>query len=230
MDIVFSQVSKRFGKNWALEDLSFTAEGGKITGLLGRNGAGKTSALRVLVGLETPTHGTATIGGKAFADLPVGTVGVALNPNFPPLRTVVQQVSLSALAGGATKADIERTLATTELTDVAHKRCMSLSLGMKQRLLLACATVISPKVLVLDEPVNGLDPDGIVWLHKFLKAQANQGISVLVSSHFLNDLQTYVDKVVIIQRTSLWESEWPRKDGESLEELFSKITSGIGIA
>lgn len=230
MDIVFSHVSKRFGKNWALEDLSFTAEGGKITGLLGRNGAGKTSALRVLVGLETPTHGTATIGGKAFSDLPLGTVGVALSPYFPPLRTVVQQVSLSALAGGATKADIERTLATTELTDVAHKRCMSLSLGMKQRLLLACATVISPRVLVLDEPVNGLDPDGIVWLHKFLKAQADQGVSVLVSSHFLNDLQTYVDKVVIIQRTSLWESDWPSKDGESLEELFSKITSGIGIA
>jgi ABC-2 type transport system ATP-binding protein len=230
MDIVFNKVSKRFGRNFAIENLSFTAESGKITGLLGRNGAGKTSALRVLVGLENPTSGTASIGGVQFDDLPVGTVGVALSPFFPPMRTVMQQLSLSAMAGGATKADIERTLFETELTEVAHKRCLSLSLGMKQRLLLACATVFSPKVLILDEPVNGLDPDGIVWLHKFLRARAGQGVSVLVSSHFLHDLQTYVDKVVIIQRTALWESQWPAATEESLETLFSRVTAGIGIA
>jgi ABC-2 type transport system ATP-binding protein len=230
MDVVFNKVSKRFGKNWAIENLSFTAESGKVTGLLGRNGAGKTSALRVLVGLQNPTEGTATIGGSHFDHLPVGTVGVALAPFFPPLRTVMQQLSLSALAGGATRADIERALAETELTEVAHKRCMSLSLGMKQRLLLACATVFSPKVLILDEPVNGLDPDGIAWLHKFLRSQASQGVSVLVSSHFLHDLQTYVDKVVIIQRTALWESAWPAHNGESLESLFSRVTAGIGVA
>jgi ABC-2 type transport system ATP-binding protein len=229
MDIVFNKVSKRFGRNWAIENLSFTAESGKITGLLGRNGAGKTSALRVLVGLENATEGTATIGGSLFDDLPVGTVGVALSPFFPPMRTVMQQLSLSALAGGATRTDVERTLVETELAEVSHKRCMSLSLGMKQRLLLACATVYSPKVLILDEPVNGLDPDGIVWLHKFLRMQASRGVSVLVSSHFLHDLQTYVDKVVIIQRTSLWQSQWPAADGESLETLFSRVTAGIGV-
>ena len=230
MDIVFNAVSKKFGQKWAIENLSFTAESGEITGLLGRNGAGKTSALRVLVGLEPATAGNATIGGNRFEDLPVGTVGVALSPFFPPLRTVIQQLSLSAMAGGASAADVERTLIETELTEVAHKRCFNLSLGMKQRLLLACATVFSPKVLVLDEPVNGLDPDGIVWLHNFLKAQANQGVSVLVSSHFLHDLQTYVDKVVIIQRTTLWESDWPDESGESLEALFSRVTTGIGVS
>lgn len=230
MDIVFSNVSKKFGKNFAIENLSFTAESGKITGLLGRNGAGKTSALRVLVGLETPTSGRATIGGSRFEDLPVGTAGVALSPFFPPARTVMQQLALSALSGGATKADVERALQDTELTEVVHKRCYSLSLGMKQRLVLACATVFSPKVLILDEPVNGLDPDGIVWLHNFLRSQAQKGVSVLVSSHFLHDLQTYVDKVVIIQRTTLWESDWPGQNQQSLEQLFGRVTAGLSIS
>lgn len=230
MDIVFNSVSKKFGRNWAIENLTFTAESGKITGLLGRNGAGKTTALRVLVGLDFPTSGAATIGGKRFEDLPVGTVGVALSPTFPPTRTVMQQLALSALAGGASKAHILNALKETELAEVAHKRCYSLSMGMKQRLLLACATVFSPKVLILDEPVNGLDPDGIVWLHKFLRTKAEEGVSVLVSSHFLHDLQTYVDKVVIIQGTTLWESPWPNEHEHSLEELFSRVTNGIGIA
>lgn len=229
MDILFSNVSKKFGKNFAIKDLSFTAESGKITGLLGRNGAGKTTALRVLVGLDYATAGSALIGDERFEDLPIGTVGVALSPFFPPTRTVMQQLTLSALSGGASKEDVERVLKETELSEVAHKRCFSLSLGMKQRLLLACATVFSPKVLILDEPVNGLDPDGIVWLHNFLRAQAKRGVSVLVSSHFLHDLQTYVDKVVIIQRTTLWESPWPAGNEESLEELFGRVTSGMNI-
>jgi ABC-2 type transport system ATP-binding protein len=228
--IVFDNVSKIFGRRRALDGLSFTAESGQITGLLGRNGAGKTTALRVLVGLEKASFGDALIDGSRFEDLPLGYVGVALSPNFPPTRTVMQQVALASMAGSASKQDIERTLMETELTEVAHKRSMSLSLGMKQRLLLACATVARPRVLILDEPVNGLDPDGIAWLHSYLKDQASKGVAVLVSSHYLNDLQTYADRIVIIQRTSLWDGVWPNENEASLETLFQRITKGLKVS
>lgn len=230
MTILFSDLSKSYGRNDSLIGLSFGAEAGQITGLLGRNGAGKTTALRILVGLERATSGQATIDGITFDELPLGHVGVALSPNFPPMRTVMQQVSLSALAGGASKRAVEETLIETELAEVATKRCRSLSLGMKQRLLLACATVASPRVLILDEPVNGLDPDGIMWLHRYLKRQAERGVAVLVSSHYLNDLQTYADKIVIIQRSALWAGEWPNPDEPSLETLFQRITQGIQVS
>jgi ABC-2 type transport system ATP-binding protein len=230
MSVEFKELTVRFGSHYALENLSFTAEPGQITGLLGRNGAGKTTALRVLVGLERATSGRALINGKPFHSLPVGQVGVALAAHFPPTRTVIQQISLSALAGGATKDDVLRTLEATELAEVANKRAMALSLGMRQRLMLACATVASPKVLILDEPVNGLDPDGIAWLHHFLAERARQGVAVLVSTHFLRDLETYADKVVIIQRKALWAGQWPNQDEPSLDNLFSRMTAGISVS
>ncbi len=230
MAITFDNISKSYASKPALEALSFSCEPGEITGLLGRNGAGKTTALRIAVGLENPTSGSVTIDGLPFDRLPLGYVGVALSPNFPPIRTVVQQLALSALAVGASKQAVLDTLNETQLTEVAHKRCMNLSLGMKQRLVLACASVASPKVLILDEPVNGLDPDGIAWLHDFLRLQSKRGVAVLVSSHFLNDLQTYVDKVVIIQRSVLWSGKWPNSDEPSLEELFKRTTKDIGIS
>lgn len=230
MAITFDNISKSYASKPALEALSFSCEPGEITGLLGRNGAGKTTALRIAVGLENPTSGSVTIDGLPFDRLPLGYVGVALSPNFPPIRTVVQQLALSALAAGASKQAVLDTLNETQLTEVAHKRCMNLSLGMKQRLVLACASVASPKVLILDEPVNGLDPDGIAWLHDFLRLQSKRGVAVLVSSHFLNDLQTYVDKVVIIQRSVLWSGKWPNSDEPSLEELFKRTTKDIGIS
>ncbi len=230
MTIAFDQLTKNFGRVAAVENLSFTAESGSVTGLLGRNGAGKTTALRVLVGLERANSGSATIEGLPFEKLPMGHVGVALSPNFSPTRTVLQQVSLSGFAAGASKGQILETIEKTELAEVTHKRCFSLSLGMKQRLLLACAVVAEPRVLILDEPVNGLDPDGIAWLHRFLKSQAESGVSVLVSSHYLNDLQTYVDKVVIIQRHALWEGSWPNEDEPSLEDLFFRQTKAINVS
>lgn len=222
--IEFDEVSKRFGNRDVLDGLSFSASPGEITGLLGRNGAGKTTALRLLVGLENPTHGSARISGKPFSSLEPGLVGVGLNPAFSPTRTVIQQLSVSALALGAPKSAVQSTLEITELENVATRRCFSLSLGMKQRLLLACATVANPSVLILDEPVNGLDPDGISWLHGYLKSFAKSGSTVLVSSHYLNDLQTYADKIVIIQRKTLWSGVWPNDAEPSLPELFRRIT------
>lgn len=227
--IEFHEVSKRYGRRDVLDKLSFKAEPGEITGLLGRNGAGKTTALRLLVGLEKPSSGFARIDGKQFSELHPGDVGVGLSPAFTPTRTVLQQLCVSALALGASKLAINKALELTELENVAHKRCYSLSLGMKQRLLLACATVAGPKTLILDEPVNGLDPDGITWLHGYLRSLAHSGSTVLVSSHYLNDLQTYADKIVIIQRKTLWSGEWPNPDEPSLPDLFAKTTADLEI-
>lgn len=227
--IEFHEVSKRYGRRDVLDKLSFKAEPGEITGLLGRNGAGKTTALRLLVGLEKPSSGFARIDGKQFSELHPGEVGVGLSPAFTPTRTVLQQLCVSALALGASKSAINKALELTELENVAHKRCYSLSLGMKQRLLLACATVAGPKTLILDEPVNGLDPDGITWLHGYLRSLAHSGSTVLVSSHYLNDLQTYANKIVIIQRKTLWSGHWPNPEEPSLPDLFAKTTADLEI-
>ena len=227
--IEFEQVTKRYFGRDVLENLSFSANPGEITGLLGRNGAGKTTALRILVGLERANSGAAKINGTSFSQLRPGVVGVGLSPAFSPTRTVMQQLSVSALALGASRDAVKKTLEVTELDNVAHKRCMSLSLGMKQRLLLACATVADPEVLILDEPVNGLDPDGIAWLHRYLKDFATSGATVLVSSHYLNDLQTYANKIVIIQGRTLWSGHWPNETEPSLPELYARTTSGLDI-
>jgi ABC-2 type transport system ATP-binding protein len=227
--IEYHEVSKRYGRRDVLDKLSFKSEPGEITGLLGRNGAGKTTALRLLVGLEKPSSGFARIDGKQFSELHPGEVGVGLSPAFTPTRTVLQQLCVSALALGASKSAINKALELTELENVAHKRCYSLSLGMKQRLLLACATVAGPKTLILDEPVNGLDPDGITWLHGYLRSLAHSGSTVLVSSHYLNDLQTYANKIVIIQRKTLWSGDWPNPDEPSLPDLFAKTTADLEI-
>jgi ABC-2 type transport system ATP-binding protein len=227
--IEFDEVSKRYAGRDVLDKLSFTAASGEITGLLGRNGAGKTTALRILVGLENPTHGSARIQGETFAQLQPGLAGAGLSPAFSPTRTVLQQLAVSALALGASKSQVQSTLEITELENVAHKRCFTLSLGMKQRLLLACATVANPRVLILDEPVNGLDPDGISWLHGYLKGFAKSGSTVLVSSHYLNDLQTYADQIVIIQGKTLWSGPWPNESEHSLPDLFARTTANLEI-
>lgn len=227
--ISFKDVSKSFRGSKVLEGLTFDALHGEITGLLGRNGAGKTTALRVLVGLEKASAGTAQIDGQTFDHLRPGHVGVGLSAVFSPTRTVLNQLSITARAFGASKEDVERVIELTELENVTHKWCLNLSLGMRQRLMLACATVSSPKVLILDEPVNGLDPDGIAWLHQYLRDAARAGTAVLVSSHYLNDLQTYADKIVIIQREVLWSGQWPNHAEPSLEELFRRATAGVSI-
>ena len=227
--IEFKRVEKKFGAKRALEDLTFTARPGEITGLLGRNGAGKTTALRILAQLEYPNQGSATINGLPFSRHPVGSIGLSINLAFPPSRSVKAQLQIAALATNVGSEEIMAAAALTEISHLSSLKCGELSLGMRQRLSLACALIANPHTLIFDEPVNGLDPDGIRWLHSFLRSEADSGKTVLVSSHYLHDMERYVNEVVIIQSKMLWRGSWPQESHSSLSGIFDEVTDGIAI-
>jgi ABC-2 type transport system ATP-binding protein len=204
--IEFSHVTKTFGHVSAVNDLSFTVEPGRVTGFLGPNGAGKTTSLRMLLGLVTPSNGTATFAGIRYHDLPnpLGTVGAALEAaSFHPGRTARSHLGIYATAAGLPRERVTEVLRTVGLADYADRRVGGYSLGMRQRLGLAYAMIGDPGVLVLDEPINGLDPEGIKWIRGFLREMAGEGRTVLVSSHLLSEVQQSVDDVVIIARGRL---------------------------
>jgi ABC-2 type transport system ATP-binding protein len=199
-------LTKRFGTVTAVDDLSFTVQPGRVTGFLGPNGAGKTTSLRSLLGLVTPTSGTATIGGRRYVDLPdpQRTVGALLEASsFHSGRTARNSLRVAAGPAGIGEARIDELLALVDLIGAADRRVGEFSLGMRQRLGLAQALLGDPGVLVLDEPANGLDPEGIAWLRTFLRSLAAQGRTVLISSHVLSEVQQTVDDVVIIARGRL---------------------------
>jgi ABC-2 type transport system ATP-binding protein len=194
-------ITKRFGAVAAVSDLSFSVAPGTVTGFLGPNGAGKTTTLRMLLGLVEPTSGTATIGGVRYRDLdrPLATVGTALEAaSFHPGRTARNHLRVMAAAGMVPTSRVDTVLALVGLADYADRRVGGYSLGMRQRLGLAGALLGDPGVLVLDEPVNGLDPEGIRWIRTFLRDLAAEGRTVLVSSHLLSEVQQSVDRLVII--------------------------------
>jgi len=194
-------LSKRFGDVAAVDDLSFTAREGAVTGFLGPNGAGKTTTLRMLLGLVNPTSGAATVDGHPYAELshPVRHVGAMLEAtNFHPGRKARQHLRVQAIAAGVPPARADEVLEEVGLSDAADRRVKGFSLGMRQRLGLASALLGSPKVLILDEPTNGLDPEGVHWLRQYLRSFADHGGSVLVSSHLLAEVAQTVDDVVII--------------------------------
>jgi ABC-2 type transport system ATP-binding protein len=204
--IAITGLSKTFGAVTAVDALSFTVEPGQVTGFLGPNGAGKTTTLRILLGLVTATSGTATIGGAAYRDLtqPLATVGAALEAaSFHPGRSARDHLAIYALAAGIDPARVNIVLSQVGLSDHAGRRVGGYSLGMRQRLGLAFALLGDPGVLVLDEPVNGLDPEGIRWIRSFLRQLAAEGRTVLVSSHLLSEVQQSVDTLVIISHGSL---------------------------
>jgi ABC-2 type transport system ATP-binding protein len=204
--IEIAGLSKRYGKTLAVDDLSFSVAAGKITGFLGPNGAGKTTTLRSLLGLVRPTAGTATIDGKHYAELeqPFKTVGAVLEASgFHPGRSGRNHLRLLALASGIDESRVDVALAHVGLTDAAGKRVGAYSLGMRQRLALAGALLGDPPVLVLDEPANGLDPEGIHWLRDLLRALAREGRTILVSSHVLAEMSQTVDEVVIVNKGKL---------------------------
>ena len=205
--IVVTNVTKTFGAVRAVQDLSFTVEPGRVTGFLGPNGAGKTTTMRVLLGLATPTSGSATVEGVPYSQLvnPGRTVGAVLeSTSFHPARSARNHLRVYAAAAGVPDERADEVLATVGLSAAARQPVKAFSMGMRQRLALATALLGDPRILILDEPANGLDPEGIVWLRGFLRHLAhNEGRTVLVSSHVLSEVEQTVDSVVIIARGRL---------------------------
>jgi ABC-2 type transport system ATP-binding protein len=199
--IVVSGLTKQYRNVRAVDNLSFTVEPGRVTGFLGPNGAGKTTTLRMLLNLITPTAGTATFGGRRYVDLPnpIRHVGAVLEASSAHKgRTGLNHLRVICAAAGLPKQRADEVLAMVGLTPAAKRKFKGYSLGMKQRLGIAAAMLGDPQVLVLDEPANGLDPEGIRWLREFLKGLASEGRTVLVSSHLLSEMQLLADDVVII--------------------------------
>jgi ABC-2 type transport system ATP-binding protein len=218
-------VTKRYGPITAVEDLSFQARAGAITGFLGPNGAGKSTTLRMLLGLATPTAGSAAILGRRYHDLddPAATVGALLDANtFHPWRSARSHLRIVAAAAGVPAKRVAEVLEEVGLAHVADRRAGGFSLGMRRRLGLAGALLGRPRVLLLDEPANGLDPDGIRWLRGFLRGYADEGNTVLISSHLLSEVQQTVDDVVIIARGRL------RLQG-SLDDLNARAGNTVEV-
>ena len=199
-------LTKQFAAVRAVDDLSFSVGPGRVTGFLGPNGAGKTTTLRCLLGLVAPTSGTATIDGKHYHDLPhsMRVVGSALEATgFHPGRNARNHLRVLARAAGIDERRVPEVLELVGLADSTTRSVGGFSLGMRQRLQLAAALLGDPGVLVLDEPANGLDPEGIAWLRAFLRYLAGEGRTVLVSSHVLSEVEQTVDDVVIIAKGRL---------------------------
>jgi ABC-2 type transport system ATP-binding protein len=199
--IVVSGLTKRFGQILAVNDLSFTVEPGSVTGFLGPNGAGKTTTMRSLLGLVRPTAGTATIGGQRYAEIkqPLRAVGAVLEASaFHPARSARNHLRIYCAANSLPDRRADEVLDIVGLGDAARRKVRGFSLGMRQRLGLAFALLGEPQVLILDEPANGLDPDGIRWLRGFMRQYADNGRTVLVSSHLLGEVEQVADRVVIV--------------------------------
>src|SRR5215469_5063877 len=199
--ITVDHLTKRYGPVTAVDGLSFEVGPGRVTGFLGPNGAGKTTTLRMLLGLTAPTSGTATINGARYRDLPhpAHTVGAALdNDCFHPGRSGAEHLRIMATAAGISRRRVAKVLDIVGLTEAGHRRVGTYSLGMRQRLTLATTLLGDPGVLILDEPLNGLDPDGIRWMRDLLRQLAGEGRTVLVSSHLLAEAAQTVDDVVVI--------------------------------
>jgi len=227
-----SSLTKLYGELVAVEDLSFSLEAGTVTGFLGPNGAGKTTTLRLLLGLAMPTAGEALVFGRSYRDLdqPARRVGAVLeSSDVHPGRTGRDHLRALALAAETPESRVDEVLALVEIENVADRRVKTYSLGMRQRLGLAAALLGDPKLLVLDEPANGLDPAGVHWLRRFLRWFAEQGRTVLISSHMLAEAAQTVDYVVIIDhgrgvaRGRLDELTERRR---TLEEVFLELTGG----
>jgi len=199
-------LSKRFGDTLAVDHLSFTVQPGRVTGFLGPNGAGKSTTMRMILGLDHPTGGTATINGKPYAQLtsPLRTVGALLEAKSVHTgRSARNHLLFLAQTQGLPSSRVDAMLDLVGLRDVAKKRAGAFSLGMGQRLGVAAALLGDPQVLLLDEPVNGLDPEGVLWIRNLMKHLASQGKTVLVSSHLMNEMAVTADHLIVIGRGKL---------------------------
>ena len=200
--LTVERLTKRYGSAVAVDDITFTAHPGRVTGFLGPNGAGKSTTMRMMVGLTKPTTGSATVLGRRFTDLPNPgrEVGVLLDASAQHAgRTGREILTLAAQTMGLPRTRVEDMLTRVSLTDTeAERRVRDYSLGMRQRLGIATALIGDPQVLILDEPANGLDPAGIRWMRDLLRSYADRGGTVLLSSHLLHEIEVIADDLVVI--------------------------------
>ena len=223
--IEVDHLTKRFGKTTAVDDLSFKVRDGAITGFLGPNGAGKTTTLRIILALVRPTSGTATVKGRPYRTLedPLRQVGAVLEASsFHPGRSGRDHLHVVAASAGIARSRVDEVLGLVQLMADGGRRVGGYSLGMKQRLSLAAALLGDPGVLILDEPANGLDPQGIHWLRDFLRTLAAEGRTILISSHVLSEIEQIADDVVIVHRGKFVEQA-------STRELAARISGGIRV-
>ena len=222
--IIIDNLSRKYGSTLAVDHISFVAEAGRVTGFLGPNGAGKSTTMRMMVGLTKPTTGTTTISGRRFADLPNPglEVGVMLDASAQhPGRTGREVLRVAAISVGVSRTRVEEVLTLVGLTDEeAGRRVRNYSLGMRQRLGIAAALLGEPQVLVLDEPANGLDPQGIHWMRGLLRRFADGGGTVLLSSHLLHEVEQIADEMILIGNGRIVARG-------TREELLKDATGGV---
>lgn len=230
--IIIKNLSKKIGKNEILKDVSFEAKQGRVTAFLGPNGAGKSSTLRILLGLDKASFGTATIDEKGYSEFkrPLTVVGASFDGiGAPNDRTVFEHLKIVAASNGICKTRIEEVLKITEIQHKKKTLIGKLSLGEGQRLGIAVSLLGDPQFLILDEPTNGLDPKGIRWFREFIKMQAKNGKTVLLSSHILSEIEAVADDVVIINKGSVIAKgrlSDVKNNLSSLEEVFFSLTDG----
>jgi ABC-2 type transport system ATP-binding protein len=204
-----SNLSKHYGGTLAVDDLSFKVESGQVTGFLGPNGSGKSTTMRMIVGLDAPTSGAVTVDGRPYGSLrfPLHEVGALLDANAAhPGRRARNHLNWLADSNRIPRTRVDEVLGIVGLTEAAHRRAGELSLGMGQRLGIAAALLGDPAVLILDEPINGLDPDGILWVRHLLRSLATEGRTVLLSSHLMSEMALTADHLIVIGRGRLLSS------------------------
>ncbi|MEV5754884.1 ATP-binding cassette domain-containing protein [Actinoallomurus sp. NPDC052308] len=212
--IDLEDLTKEYGGTRAVDRLTLSVEPGRVTGFLGPNGAGKSTTMRLVLGLDRPTAGTATVGGRPYATLrePLRTVGALLDPQAAHgSRTALDHLRFLAAGNRIPDRRVDEVLRDTGLATAARRRVRTFSLGMRQRLGIAAALLGDPAVLLLDEPANGLDPEGIVWIRELLRRLAREGRTVLVSSHLMNETATFADHLVVLGRGRLL-ADLPMRD------------------
>ena len=199
-------LTKRYGEVLAVDDLSFGVRAGEVTGFLGPNGAGKSTTLRMILGLDAASSGTATVQGRPYSaqPAPLKAVGALLDPgSVLPSRTAFHHLLALAAGNGIPRSRVDQTLAEVGLEKVARRRAGTFSLGMRQRLGIAAALLGDPPVLVFDEPLNGLDPEGIVWIRSLMRRMAAEGRVVLMSSHLMSEMELTADHLIVVGRGKL---------------------------
>jgi ABC-2 type transport system ATP-binding protein len=243
--ITAEHLTKQYGSKKAVADISFTVQPGKVTGFLGPNGAGKSTTMRMIVGLDRPTHGRVTVNGREYtgARSPLTEIGVLLDAKAVHTgRTARNHLRVLAATHGIPTSRVDDVIGLTGLESVAKKRAGEFSLGMGQRLGIAAALLGDPKTLILDEPVNGLDPDGVRWVREFVRDFASQGRTVLLSSHLMTEMSMTADHLIVMGRGHVladapveeivdrWTTNVVRVQSPRLAELaglLEKITSAV---